>query len=279
MCSYYQAAVVVLLVCAGTTSGIQDPSLNHEYPELLPALVKPQMLERLQYDTNGHFTYECGHWCDAEMASLRQAIAEQLNLAPIQLGDIRLREVLQGPFAPDPSWDGIAIAYVTKPNQTNGMHSINADGRTTEVDHEDMLGSVVVVPSGSEAIFSSRVKLMIIPVLHQARPFYEYYISSWLWQNMVPMHCAGSFLGLDFFKAHTEDPLFWHATVWVALGSAALAFLAMPLVWRYMLNLVDTIEARMDSQETDSATLPRGPTLLEKLRSGEQPCMPFEFIV
>jgi len=276
MYSYRQAGVVVLLACMGVINGTPAPSIEHESFKVLPALLKPQMLERFEHETNGFFTYSCGHWCDSDVALLRQHIAEQLHLPPSQLGDVRLEDTTQFDPSLHPSWDGAAIAYLTKPDQIRGMIFVNADGSKADVDHESMFGSVVVMPSVTKAIFRSQVKLMVIPVLRQVRPFMDYYISTGLWEALVSTHRAGRVLGLDFFRAHTRYPLFWHACVWSALGSAVLVLLGVPLIWRPMLRLVEAIEKRFEAQspqKTDPPVPPRGPTLLEK-RKAQLPLLP-----
>lgn len=284
MCSYNQAGAVVLLACAGLTSEVHALALEHEYSKVLKGLLKPQLLERFEHETNDPFTYSCGHWCDSEVGLLRKRIAEQLHLDLTQLGDVRLEETAQLDPSLHASWAGVAVAYLTTPDESHGMMLVNADGSRTDVvgSHEwqSLLGSVVVMPSVSKAIFRSRVKLLIIPVLLKARPFWEYYISKGLWEALVSTHCTGSFLGLDFFRSHTRYPHFWHACVWGCFGSAALTFLAMPLFWRPMLCLVEAIESRIETnqlQKPHSVPLPRGPTLLEKLSSDA--CMPFDLAV
>lgn len=275
---------LVLLVCMGVVTGNTAPSGLVDSFNVLPNLLRPQLMERLESEASGVFTYSCGHWCDSEVGLLRKRIAEQLHLDLTQLGDVRLEETAQLDPSLHASWAGVAVAYLTTPDESHGMMLVNADGSRTDVvgSHEwqSLLGSVVVMPSVSKAIFRSRVKLLIIPVLLKARPFWEYYISKGLWEALVSTHCTGSFLGLDFFRSHTRYPHFWHACVWGCFGSAALTFLAMPLFWRPMLCLVEAIESRIETnqlQKPHSVPLPRGPTLLEKLSSDA--CMPFDLAV
>jgi len=275
MCSCRQAGVVVVLACIGVTNGSPVPSVQHESFEVLPALLKPQLLERFEREANDFVKYSCGHWCDSDVALLRQRIAEQLHLPPSQLGDLRLGETERMDPSLHPSWEGAVVVYLTKPDQIRGM--VNANGSKADVDHESMFGSVVVMRPVSEAIFRSKVKLMVIPVLRSARPAWEYYIINGIWQALVSTHRTGSVLSLNFFRAHTSHPLWWHGCVWAALGTMALVILAMPLLWRPMLRLVDALEEIIEPkslQKTYSAAPTAGPTLLEKLSSfREPPCM------
>merc|ERR1719162_2694432 len=103
------------------------------------------MLERFEREANDFVKYSCGHWCDSDVALLRQRIAEQLHLPPSQLGDVRLGETERMDASLHPSWDGAVIAYLNKPDQIHGMIFANADGSKADVDHESMFGSVVVM--------------------------------------------------------------------------------------------------------------------------------------
>lgn len=231
-----------MLAAVGVTNGVPVPSINGESLKFLPALLTPQIRERFTQEANDFFKYSCGHWCDADMALLRQRIAEQLHLPPSQLGEIRLGETERMDPSLNPSWDGAVIAYLTKPDQIRSM--ANSSISKADADHESMFGSLVVMRPVSEATFRSSVKLMVIPVLHEPRPAWEYYIISGLAEALVSPHRAGSFLGIDFFRARTSYPLWWHGFVWACLGSAALTLLAMPLLWKPMLWFVDAIGER-----------------------------------
>jgi len=272
---YSQARVVIFVACAVAIGGIPASSMEHESFKVLPALLEPQVLGRLERETNGFFTYSCGHWCDSDMALLRQGIAEQLHLPPSQLGDVRLEETMQLNPSLHPSWLGAAIAYLSEPDQMHGMMFIDADNNKVHVDHERMPGSVVFMPLGTKAIFRSQVKLMVIPVLREARPALDYYVSTGLWEALVSTHRAGSLLGLDFFRAHTRYPLFWHACVWSALGSAVLVLLGAPLIWRPMLSLIEAIESRIETKNPPKTKTgpPLARTILES-RKTQLPLLP-----
>jgi len=197
---------------------------------------------------------------------LRQRIAEQLHLPPSQLGDVRLGETRIDPSL-HPSWDGAVIAYLNKPDPING------GGSLADIDSESMLGSLVVMHPVSEANFRSQVKLMVIPILRSARPAWEYYICNWIWQAFVSTHRTGSVLSLNFFRAHTNYPLWWHGCVWAALGTMAIVLSALPLIWRPMLRLYDAIDNMIEKkrlQKIDSASPGRGPTLLDKVSSFQE---------
>lgn len=106
-------------------------------------------------------------------------------------------------------------------------------------------------------------------MLQRPRPAWDYYINTGLWKALVSTHYVGTFLGLDFFRAHTKSPVFWHACVWSAIGSAALVFLSMPLLFKPLLRLIDAVEAWQDPCKTEDVA-GKLPTLLPKSRRSSQ---------
>jgi len=258
--------LTVLLACLGVVTAIPAPNGSVDSFKVLPNLLKPQMIERLKSETNGFFKYACGNWCDSDVASLIQQVAKALELSPRQLGDLRLEQTaLVDPFVHG-SWNGAAIAYLTGPAERQVATWVNAEGSSAAANLGSLPGSVVFVPAGAKAILPSQVKMMVIPVLRQARPALDYYVGAGLWEALVSTHRAGRVLGLDFFRAHTRYPLFWHACFWSALGSVTLVLLSMPLIFRPLLRLAKAVERRMPGKATP-APRPRGPTLLENRRA------------
>lgn len=250
-----------------------DLNLGQSF-KVLPGLLSSAVVEHLERleDQMGAGTYPlaCGYWCDSDMAALRQGLSDELGISPRQLGEVRLEDST-GVYVHE-SLAAVAMVYLDMSKLSVGAAWRTSHG--TEISLawpglDTSHGSAVLMPRASSVEFPSPVKVAIIPVLKRSRPVWDYYIGTGLWKALVSSHYVGTFLGLGFFRAHTKSPVFWHACVWSAIGSALLMLLGMPLLFRPIVRAMEALEARYFSSRTEDVPC-NLPTLLPKHRRMQQ---------
>jgi hypothetical protein len=254
------------LRCAG------DLRLQHsEAITPLPTVLDMLNIDHLEHleDQVGVWRYPiaCGYWCDSDLALLRKSLAQTLKLSPRQFGDVRLQESTAA-YAYE-QWDAAVLLILGSgrpASQDSHATWRNPDGTEAILPSSGhMRGAAVLMKSSAQVEFSHPVKLAIIPILPRPRPLWDYVLGSGLWKALVATHVTSGVLGLEFFRAHTQNPLFWHACVWSAIGSCAVVLLGLPLIWRPLQHIADTLHEHFDS--TEPKIMRRElPTLLSKHR-------------
>jgi hypothetical protein len=244
VCTVVVAPTFVMALVTLTESQAAMPSRVEKLPpDLLNSLSMKQMARLKSKFDESTCPSPCGYWCDDDLATLRQRIAEGLRLSPRKLGIMRFENLAASLFFSR----GNAAVVVRLGSDRRSLQVRLVERGIVESYlrwPEDTDGAALVVNTTAQASFRSIGKVAIVPVLAKSRSLWNYYISSGVWDLLVSSHCAHSIMGFEFFKARTKYPVFWHTLVWTFFGTFVLVALAAPLLWKPLFNFFDALDRR-----------------------------------
>jgi len=235
--------LLVALACRVVLARSPVPPGQHF--QLLRGIVDAPVAARLlslESDMGGGKSFlACGHWCHADLDSVRLQLSDGLGKAPQLFSDPQLVERLV--VSASPSEAGVAMVSLSPADAVQDATWWGPHGELSAFEWPtDARDAAVILPPGARVSFAAPVKLVLMPLLKQARPAWDYYIATGIWSALVSAHCTSNILGLKFFRAHTHYALFWHACVWSAIGALALILAGLPLFWKPLLSLIEAPE-------------------------------------
>jgi hypothetical protein len=101
--------------------------------------------------------------------------------------------------------------------------------------------NVLLLPQRAQLFHSHAVPLAWLRILPLPRSIINFYGATWIQHHFVSPHRSKA--EIDFLRAHTRHPVFWHAFVWSFFGMLFSVLAMMPLAWRILTSIdVKTVQ-------------------------------------
>lgn len=202
------------------------------------------------------------NWREPAAGPLLASLAKELGISERELGDLHFEDSIVSLHAVETEdWGDMAVLYfgaaTVEVSASLPSSSSVEPGTSLHTSAESptsaRAGTLLLVQERAMLQNSAPCRLAWLRVRRPGvpRPFFDYYVASWIRENVISPHRNGGVQ--KFLSRHTQKPEYWNEFVWSFLGTfcSGLA-LMVPIIWQAIVFL----RAMLDEQEADADSSP-----------------------